>query len=100
MRFGFSQASPAQGNAPGDQVGLHRFARPGFVEMAGDLCCVAEQGGGMLAGGVPGIGEDEVGARLPQGAPLRLELASRLTCPLPGIGRVARSEGGGGGYEE
>ena len=54
----------------------------------------------MLARRIPGLGEDEAGACLPEGTPLRLELPARLTRPLPGVGRTARGQGGGGGGEE
>ena len=97
---GFCHAPPAQGDAPGEQVRLHRLAGPGRLETGGDLLGVPEQGGGMLAGRVPGLGEDEAGARLPDGPPLRPEQPARLTCPLPGVGRVAGGQGGGGGREE
>jgi len=100
VRVGFVHIPPAQGNAPGQQVRLHRLAAPGCVETGGDLLGVPEQRSGMLAGGVPGLGEDQVGARLPEGPPLRPELPMRLTCLLSGVGRVAGSQGCGGGGED
>ena len=38
--------------------------RPGRVETGGDLLGVPQQGHGMLARGVPGLGQDEAGTRL------------------------------------
>ena len=81
---------PAEGDTPGEKVRLHRLGGLGRLEAGGDLLGVAEQTGGMLAVGVPGLGENQAGASLPEGPHLRPELSGRLTCQLPGIGYVAR----------
>ena len=60
-------------------MGLHRLPGPGGLEPGGDLLGVAEQGEGMLARGIPGLGEDEAGARLLKGSSLRPEQSARLT---------------------
>jgi len=85
---GYRHVPPAQGDASGEQVGLHRLAGPGRFEAGGDLLGVAEQGGGVLARGVPGLGEDEARACILEGTSLRQVQPVGLTYPLPGLGRV------------
>ena len=100
VRIGLCHAPPAQRDAAGEQVRLHRLADPGRVETDGNILGIAEQSGGMLTRGVPRLGQHESGACLPAGPPLRPEQPTRLTRLLSGIGRVARSQGGGSGREE
>ena len=91
---------PAKGDAPGQQVRLHRVAGPGRVEPVGDLLGIPEQRSRMLAECVPGLGENEAGPRLPVGPTVGPEHPPRLSRPLSGAGWVARGQGGGGGRVE
>ena len=100
MLVGCWHTPPAQGDAPGEQVCLHRLVGPGSFEAVGNLLGVPEQARGMLARGISGLGEDEAGTRLPDRSLLCPELPVCLTCPLPGASRIACGQSGSGGREE
>src|SRR5262249_37483327 len=82
------------------QVGPQRLVGPERVEMGSRAFREAEQAGGTLTGRVPGLGDDAVGAGLPNRPVLCPELSARLACPLSCGGRVAGGEGSGGSREE
>ena len=89
----FGHAPSAQREAADQQVRVHGLAIPGRLEAGGDPLGVPEERCGPLTGRVPGLGEDEVGARFPDSPLLRPEQPTRLTCSVCRIHRVARGQG-------
>ena len=78
----------------------HRLVGSACIEVGGDCLGRAEQAGGTLTGRISGLGDDQVGARIPDDPPLGPEQAVCLTPPLYGGAWVSCGQGGGGSREQ